>query len=133
MVYLLDTCVIIDLIRGDESTVDIMKSTAPNQVAISSITEFELRYGLEKAANLKNRSRIIVEEILAEINTLNFTSNEAIVAAKVRNRLRQKGTPIGPYDVLISATALVNNLVLVTSNEKEFNRIEELEIQNWRK
>ncbi len=133
MVYLLDTCVIIDLIRGDESTVDIMKSTAPNQVSISSITEFELRYGLEKASNLKNRSRIIVEEILAEINTLNFNSNEAIVAAKVRNRLRQKGTPIGPYDVLISATALVNNLVLVTSNEKEFNRIEELEIENWRK
>ncbi len=132
MNYLLDTCVIIDLVRGDANTIELMKSKAPYQVMISTITEFELRYGLEQASKLKSKSKSIVEAILAEISILNFRSNEAIEAAKIRDFLRSSGKPIGPYDVLIGATAVANDLILVTSNEKEFLRIPELKTENWR-
>ncbi len=132
MIYLLDTCVIIDLIKGDANTIQAMKSKSPDQVAISSITEFELRYGMEQTSKLKNKSKGIVEAILSEINTLNFESKEAVKAAEIRNNLRALGTPIGPYDFLIAATALANDLILVTSNEKEFTRIQDLKIENWR-
>ncbi|HBH05675.1 MAG TPA: VapC toxin family PIN domain ribonuclease [Flavobacteriales bacterium] len=132
MTYLLDTCVIIDLLRGDANTIQIMKSKSPNLVALSSITEFELRYGLIKGKNLKRNSKIAVEAILQEVNLINFGSKEAYFAAQIRNNLTQKGIPIGPYDVLIAATAVANELILVTSNIKEFSRIEELTSENWR-
>lgn len=132
MTYLLDTCVIIDLVKGDANTIEAMKSKSPDQVSISAISEFELRYGIEQTSKLKSKSKSIVEAILSEINILNFGSKEAAKAAEIRNRLRAQGTPIGPYDFLIAATALVNDLILVTSNEKEFTRIQELKIENWR-
>ncbi len=132
MNYLLDTCVIIDLVKGDTSTIQTMKSKSPDQVSISTISEFELRYGMEQAVKLKSKSKSIVEAILSEINILDFGSKEAEKAAAIRNQLRAPGTPIGPYDFLIVATALANDLILVTSNEKEFTRIQELKIENWR-
>ncbi len=46
-------------------------------------------------------------------------------------RLRPSGTPIGPYDVQIAAIAMANNLILVTHNTKEFNRVNELQIEDW--
>ena len=105
MTYLLDTCVIIDLIKGDAHTIKTLKSKSPDLVAISTITEFELRYGLEQSAKRKSKSQSIVEAILSEINILSFESKEAAKAAEIRNHLRALGTPIGPYDYLIAATA----------------------------
>ncbi|HBH07077.1 MAG TPA: VapC toxin family PIN domain ribonuclease [Flavobacteriales bacterium] len=132
MVYLLDTCVIIDLIRGDTNTIEALKSKSPDLVAISTITEFELRYGLAKTPNLKTKSKRAVESLLQEVNLQNFESKEAKKAAEIRNKMKLLGTPIGPYDVLIAATALANDLILVTSNLGEFSRINELKIENWR-
>ena len=132
MAYLLDTCVIIDLIKGDSNTINAIKSKSPDQINISTITEFELRYGTEQASKLKSKSKNIVESLLSEITILDFGSKEAIVATKIRNNLRALGTPIGPYDFLIAATALTHDLILVTSNEKEFTRVGELKIENWR-
>ena len=132
MTYLLDTCVIIDLIKGDANTIETLKSKSPNLVAISTITEFELRYGLEQSTKRTSKSQSIVEAILSEVNILSFESKEAAKAAEIRNHLRALGTPIGPYDFLIAATALANDLILVTSNEKEFTRIQGLKIENWR-
>lgn len=132
MAYLLDTCVIIDLIKGDSNTINAIKSKSPDQINISTITEFELRYGTEQASKLKSKSKNIVESLLSEITILDFGSKEAIEAAKIRNNLRALGTPIGPYDFLIAATALTYDLILVTSNEKEFTRVRELKIENWR-
>lgn len=132
MTYLLDTCVIIDLIKGDAHTIETLKSKSPDLVAISTITEFELRYGLEQAAKHKSKSQSIVEAILSEVNILSFESKEAAKAAQIRNHLRARGTPIGPYDFLIAATALANDLILVASNETEFIRVQDLKIENWR-
>lgn len=132
MSYLLDTCVIIDLVKGDTNTIQAMKSKSPYEVNLSTITEFELRYAMEQTSKLKSKSKSIVEAILSEINILNFESKDAKKAAEIRNQLRTLGTTIGPYDFLIAATALANNMMLVTSNEKEFTRIQELKIENWR-
>lgn len=132
MKYLLDTCVIIDLVKGDATTIKTMKSKSPDQVAISTITEFELRYGIEQSSKIKSKSKRTVEAMLSEISILNFESKEAVKAAEIRNYLRANGTPIGAYDVLIAATAIANSFVMVTSNIKEFNRIHDLTIENWR-
>ena len=80
---------------------------------ISSISEFELRYGLEQASKFKSRSKSMVETMLSEMSIFNLGSAEAAKATEVRNSLRIQGKPIGPYDVLIAATALVFGLILV--------------------
>ncbi|MEI6328866.1 MAG: hypothetical protein WCP16_06515 [Pseudanabaena sp. ELA645] len=51
---------------------------------------------------------------------------------QIRNFLKLAGTPIGAYDVLIAATALTHRLIIVTANVREFERIPNLQIQNWR-
>ena len=62
---------------------------------------------------------------------LPFDSQAAIKAAQLRAQLAKKGTPIGAYDLQIVAIALVNNLILVTHNTREFKRIEGLQIEDW--
>ena len=60
-----------------------------------------------------------------DIETANF-------ATEIRTNLELAGKPIGAYDLLIAATAMACNLILVTSHEKEFVGVSELKIENWR-
>ncbi|MEM9328318.1 MAG: PIN domain-containing protein [Bacteroidota bacterium] len=57
---------------------------------------------------------------------------EADAAAKIRSYLHSVGQPIGAYDLLIAATAQTGGFIMVTANEREFRRIEGLEVENWR-
>ena len=69
---------------------------------------------------------------LGDVEIVPFDINAVGVAAKIRTTLELAGKPIGAYDILIAATAIACNFILVTSNEKEFVRISELKIENWR-
>ena len=81
---------------------------------------------------MKKTTREAVLGFLNDVEALAFTKDEANVAARIRTNLQKAGQPIGAYDILIAATALTHKLVLVTSNEKEFSRIPDLAIENWR-
>jgi len=63
--------------------------------------------------------------------SLPFDDKCAQVYANIRTDLERKGTPIDPYDLQIAAIAIVNNLILVTHNVAEFQRISELNIEDW--
>lgn len=52
-------------------------------------------------------------------------------AGEIKANLAALGTPIGPYDLLIAAIAIVNDLTLVTHNIKEFERVSELRVEDW--
>ena len=67
---------------------------------------------------------------MSQINIIDFSEKEAIESAKIRADLEKKGTPIGPIDVLIAGCAIANNLILVTRNTKEFQRVENLKLVN---
>jgi tRNA(fMet)-specific endonuclease VapC len=62
---------------------------------------------------------------------LEFDKEDARRAGEVRALLASKGTPIGPYDVLIAGQALARGLVLVTDNTGEFRRVPRLRVENW--
>lgn len=85
MAYLLDTCVIIDLVRGNQEIINRLKSKSPGNVYISTITEFELRFGLVQNPSLKSRSKEVVRAFLSEANILPFRSEESQIAATVRS------------------------------------------------
>ena len=62
---------------------------------------------------------------------LAFDSEDARVAGGIRAGLEAKGTPIGPYDLLIAAQALRREAILVTANVREFGRVEGLALEDW--
>ncbi|KAF3887090.1 MULTISPECIES: type II toxin-antitoxin system VapC family toxin [Nostocales] len=132
MGYLLDTCVISDFIKGEENTLKRLKSTSPVDIFISSLTLMEVKYGLAINPQKALKIQSALETFLSSITTLSFAASEAEQAAQIRSILKTAGTPIGAYDLLIAATALTHHHILVTSNEREFQRVPNLQMENWR-
>ncbi|NBD17572.1 MAG: PIN domain-containing protein [Cyanobacteria bacterium] len=121
-----------DFIKGETGTQTRLKQTPPREIAISSITMMELNYGL--ALNPKRAEKVepIITSFLSSVTILPFGISEAEQTAKIRAKLKSQGQPIGAYDLLIAATALQNNLIMVTSNQREFERVGNLQLENWR-
>ena len=92
----------------------------------------EIQYGL--ALNSKHAKIIspIISEFLAVINILDFSNDDAGKTAIIRALLKEQGCPIGSYDILLAGTALNHNLIFVSSNVKEFNRVNGIKLENWR-
>ena len=127
MRYLLDTDICSYAIRADARVEMHLRSHRRSELAISAITEGELRFGV--AANPKLIAG--VERWLAKIQVVDIRSEEAIAYAEIRSQLMRAGTPIGDADTWIAAHALALNLVLVTNNEREFRRVRGLRVENW--
>ena len=128
--YLLDTNILSDLIKNPQGKVAKKISQAGEEhVCTSIIVASELRYGVEKSGSQVLRKRI--DELLRVLSILPFSEPADIRYGKIRSDLHAKGKPIGPNDMLIAAHALANDLVLATANEKEFSRVEGLQIENW--
>ncbi|MCF4969098.1 type II toxin-antitoxin system VapC family toxin [Nostoc sp. CMAA1605] len=132
MGYLLDTCVISDFVKGEEMTLQQLKSSNPKDIFISSLTVMEIKYGLGINPQRAIKIQSLIETLLNTVTIIPFGLTEAEEAAQIRGTLKKLGTPIGAYDVLIAATAIVHNHILVTSNIREFQRIASLQIENWR-
>ncbi len=132
MKYLLDTCVVSDYFRRTGNVAAMMHARPPHDLAISSVTEYEMRFGLARQKKASPQLASKVKSFIEVVRVLPFSSREAATAAIVRARLESDGHPIGALDVLIGAVAVAHDLVLVTSNEKEFDRIEGLLVENWR-
>jgi tRNA(fMet)-specific endonuclease VapC len=92
----------------------------------------EVKYGLAINPQRAIKIQLIIEILLGSITILPFDSKEAEQADQIRSFLKLAGSPIGAYDVLIAATAVINNHIVVTSNVREFQRVPNLQIENWR-
>lgn len=131
MKYLLDTNVCIYIIKAKPPAVLArFEYLKPSQVFISAVTVFELSYGVENSSARK-RNLAALESFLRPLSIVDFTAQDARYAARIRAELKRKGTPIGPYDLQIAATALSNHFTLVTNNTAEFARVTGLKLENW--
>jgi len=97
---------------------------------LSAIVLREMETGIAKSAEPAKRQRQLDVFVDAAV-FLPFERAEAASAAFIRSRLESRGMPIGPLDTLIAATALANNAVLVTHNQREFSRVPDLGIEDW--
>ena len=130
MTHLLDTDTCIGILRQRPGMVARLSQLAPNDCAVSHVTVYELLGGVEKAQD-PARERQKVERFLSVIVELPFDRVAAETAARIRADLEKKGTPIGPYDLLIAGHALANNFTLVTGNVGEFQRVNGLKLETW--
>jgi len=131
MHYLLDTNICIYLIKKRPPEVlEKFRQHSPEDVAISTITLFELEYGAQKSQHVQRTQNALARFILP-LTLLDIDPPAAVEAAVIRAKLERKGTPIGPYDLLIAGLARSRNVTLVTNNTGEFDRIDGLRLENW--
>ena len=131
--WLLDTNVLIDLIfanspRLDERYAGEMQAKTPMHV--SSVSLFEFRYGAERSRRREFQLQSL-ERFLIAATVIEFDDQDAYVAALVKIELAARGTPIGPYDLLIAAQARARNLAVATGNAREFSRVTDLTVEDW--
>ena len=130
--YLLDTCSVSDFVKGDKNTLAKIQSTNPDDIFLSTISYMEIEFGLQKNPKKAKFIQNILNDLFHSINLLEFGIEEARSAGLIRADLTKKGTLIGPYDLLIAATAIHHHLILITSNTSEFERVQNLVCENWR-
>ncbi len=130
MKFLLDTDTCIYALKQERGVVQRLLAHSRADIAVSVITEAELRTGAAKSTASAKAVRL-VENFLRPLTVLEFVSADAATYAHVRAKLERAGTPIGPLDTLIAAQAVARKLTLVSNNEKEFGRVPGLATENW--
>lgn len=130
MKYLLDTNICIYLINErPQKVLTQFKRHTLGDIGISSITVSELAFGVAKSGSTKNRTAL--ESFLSPLNQVDYDADAAMMYGSIRASLEKQGKTIGPLDMLIAASALSRQLILVTNNEREFRRISKLKVENW--
>ncbi len=132
MSYLIDTNIIIYSIKGNSVVHDNFLKNENIPKSISVITYGELLFGAKKSQNHEKNIAIVyrIKELFPIIDI-----DKAVVEtfSELKANLKKSGSTIDDFDLLIASTALTMNSVLVTNNEKHFNRIRGLKTENWSK
>lgn len=109
-----------------------LQALRPAELGVPTIVEYELRYGLQRLPPEASTPRLAaLAQLLRPMQMLPFDSECATIAARLRADLQASGTPIGPHDTLIAATALRYQGTLVNRNVREFARVPSLRWVNW--
>jgi len=126
--YLLDTNVIVEMLGGNNKDLGKIEKHGIQNCFISEITIAELYYGAIKSENSKHLDDIEIIESLFQIVPL-YPS--FLDYAKIRHHLTSTGLGIDTFDMLIGASAVQGNYILITHNKKHFSRISNLQIEDW--
>lgn len=131
MTYMLDTNICIYAMKNrPEKVLRRFKKELDNGICISSITLAELEYGIKRSSD-PAKNGVALLRFLLPMSVLPFEADAASEYGEIRAYLQSKGTPIGPLDMLIAGHAKAENLVLVTNNVREFERVPGLQLENW--
>ncbi len=131
MLYALDTNTCIDLLRGrSKRLAERVLELTPAQVCVPSLVYGELLLGAELSVD-PPRNRRFVDQLVAPLRMLDFNPAAATVYASIRAHLQTSGQSIGPYDLIIAATAVAHQALLVSANVREFRRVPVLRVEDW--
>ena len=131
--YLLDSNICIFLIRNKTLLLrERIKMYSPSLLHLSVITVAELEYGAAKSKNPVKEHQAELD-FVSPFKIIDFKPNDAENFGLIRAYLEKKGTPIGPYDMEIAAQAMTNNLIVVTNNVGEFERVPWIKVEDWTK
>lgn len=128
MRLLLDSNIFIQVVVRDDRHLKRQMRIHKGRIALSAIVLFELHAG---AHNIRRRreQQAYLDSITMPL--LPFDAADARAAGEIRAELKRKGTPIGPYDLLIAGQARARGLTVVTRNVGEFRRMEGLAVEDW--
>ncbi len=133
-VYLLDTNILIELIHENRNVIQQILKVGLNNCCMSVISLHELYYG---AYNIKKQSEKYFQQEMQRINMLRQRfqvlplPEEADEYGKIKTELIKKGRGVDEFDMIIGGQAISNQMIVVTDNEKHFNRMSGLTVENW--
>ena len=127
--FLLDTNICIYFLKGQYNLIQKLEKIGLENCFISEITIAELKFGAENSES-KEKNRNTVDDFISRFTIIPIF-NSLDIYAKEKARLRKAGNPLDDFDLLIGATAISNDLVLVTRNVTDFERLEGIKIENW--
>jgi tRNA(fMet)-specific endonuclease VapC len=128
---MLDTNICIYLIREkSQKVLDKYLKQKIGDVTISVITLSELEFGVQNSSS-PEKSATALANFLIGVDVLDFTPDAALAYGQLRSNLKKKRTTIGPLDTLIAAHAKSEKCTLVTNNTREFERVDDLPIEDW--
>jgi tRNA(fMet)-specific endonuclease VapC len=132
--YIFDTNMCIFIIKKKfPSVMEKLKKNRKKGLCISSITLAEMEYGIENAKQeYKAKNRIALMEFLSVFEVKKFDENAAKEYGILRKNLKDRNCLLGSLDMLIGAHAKSLKMTLVTNNTREFERIEDLKIEDWK-
>ena len=128
--YLLDTNIVIYVIKSRPIEVLEMFNRHAGQMAISSITLAELMHGAEKSSKVDANIRV-VEDFTSRLQVLPYSAKAAQHYGSIRAALEKIGQPIGINDLHIAAHARSEGFTLISNNLGEFSRVPALLSENW--
>ena len=134
MKYLLDTNIIIYLIKGVEPLTSNIQKHSPDEIAVSGFTEAELRFGIENSKSEDKFKNETATNLVLSLFTRLYHDERIsdrygfIKAHTIKNKLY---VPKLEIDLFIAATALAYDLTLITNNKKDFNSIPNLKVDDW--
>jgi tRNA(fMet)-specific endonuclease VapC len=134
--YLLDTSTCVASLKRrptivlERLTTELRSSTS---IAVSTIVLLELWYGIERSAESHRKENLarLATFLRGQLDLLVFDATDGRRAASICKTLNAAGMPIGAYDLLIAAQAVERGMILVTSNLREFQRVEGLTCEDW--
>jgi tRNA(fMet)-specific endonuclease VapC len=126
--YLLDTNICIHFL-GHEYNIKEKIQKAGLENLVSEITIAELKFGAENSQN-KEKNNKTIDVFIKKFSIIPIYNSLDIYATE-KARLRKKGQPLDDFDLLIGATAISNDFILVTRNVSDFDRMDGIEIENW--
>lgn len=128
--YLLDTNIVIDMLKRRPVEVQATFNANASRMAISSITLAELLHGAEKSTRTRE-NLVAIEDFCSRLDALPYGAKAAQHYGAIRAALENQGQPIGVNDRHIAGHARSEGLTLVTNNTSEFVRVPALEVGNW--
>lgn len=133
--YLFDTNILSEVIkkRPNQGLLERLSGIPGRKQFTSCICVMELRYGSSKRPDHKTFWEKIEKELLSMVKILPITQEVAVTAGDIAADLSLQGYSISPEDLLIAATAINGNMTLVTANERHFEHIKRLKVENWLK
>lgn len=129
--YLLDTNICIYIAKHNPPSVrERFARHAASELAMSVITLGELRFGAEKSQS-RERALASINQLEAVIQVAPLSESAGEHYGQIRAALQSSGQIIGNNDLWLAAHARSEGWILVTNNEREFVRVEGLQVENW--
>jgi tRNA(fMet)-specific endonuclease VapC len=127
--YLLDTNIAIFYMKGRFGLQQRFRSAGVENCFISEITLAELKFGVENSPT-HARTQAMLDNFLTGVKVLPIF-HALDLYAKEKARLRKTGTPVDDFDLLIGVTAVTHGLIMVTNNKRHFERINNIQLEDW--
>ncbi|MBI2499308.1 PIN domain-containing protein [Candidatus Woesearchaeota archaeon] len=127
--YLLDTDIIIEYLRGNKKVIDRLISLSYDELYTTTISLAELFYGIYQSSK-KEKNTQKLADFLSNIAVLNIGISSCKLFGKLKSELKNKGELIDNFDLFIASICITNNLILITNNDKHFRKITNLRILN---